>query len=425
MVERGKVRFSIVKDLSDFTETPETKAVVRGYTFDEIGYLTVSVKSGNTTTTFEMLPTDFSVHFEDNGDDTDGYQTSSFACDTLLTLRAGDYSVVRYELYDEGKDLLEASASVNAQFSVYDNQTTEAQVPVTLRESDPYIKDYYALYEIWKALHGEEWYYNGEDYPVGSNWDFNKDPDLWGDQPGVSLHSNGRIAMINLSGFGFYGHMPAAIGQLTELIELYLGTHNDQNLLDYDPTLSSKIGSYDRMAAHKEYLSLAHPAEQFSEPIARALAEKGIKLPETALYDFYTESELIDKETGRSRIQKKDVASGKLVNGLKSIDPAIGKLTKLEKLFIANGELEALPDEMAKLVSCTDLEIYNCPKMLAFPKVIAKMPELVMVNLSNNKQWTSEVVNEGLKALTQSLSKEKIQILYMNENNLTVVPESF
>jgi hypothetical protein len=224
--------------MSDFTQIPETKAVARGYTFDEIGYLTVSVKSGNTTTTFEMLPTDFSVHFADNGDDTDGYQTSSFTCDTLLTLRAGAYQVTSYSVYDESEKLLEVSSEVQSEFVVEDNAVSDVDVPVKLHESDEYIKDYYALYEIWKALHGEEWYYNGEDYPVGSNWDFNKDPDLWGDQPGVSLHSNGRVAMINFSGYGFYGHMPAAIGQLTELVELYLGSHNDSNLSQYDPTLT-------------------------------------------------------------------------------------------------------------------------------------------------------------------------------------------
>ena len=37
------------------------------------------------------------------------------------------------------------------------------------------MKDHYALYAIWKALHGDEWSYQGENYPVGSNWDFNKE----------------------------------------------------------------------------------------------------------------------------------------------------------------------------------------------------------------------------------------------------------
>ena len=205
VVERGKVRFSLTKDMDSFENMPDTKASSNEYTFDEIAYVSVTVRTGNTTLEpFEMLPADFSIHFTDDGVE-DGYQTSSFVCDTLVSLRAGEYDVVRYELYDEGKDLLEANADVKATFTVEDNRTTKAEIPVKLRESMEYIKDYYALYEIWKALHGEDWYYVGENFPAGSNWDFNKDPDLWGDQPGVSLHSNGRVALLNLSDFGFYG----------------------------------------------------------------------------------------------------------------------------------------------------------------------------------------------------------------------------
>ena len=423
VVERGKVRFSIVKDLSDFTETPETKAVVRGYTFDEIGYLTVSVKSGNTTTTFEMLPTDFSVHFEDNGDDTDGYQTSSFACDTLLTLRAGTYQVTSYTVYDEGKNMLEVSSDVHSEFVVEDNVVSHAKVPVKLHESDEYIKDYYALYEIWKALHGEEWYYNGEDYPVGTNWDFNKDPDLWGDQPGVSLHSNGRIAMINFSGYGFYGHMPAAIGQLTQLVELYLGSHNDSNLSQYDPTLTPGKGTANRFERHKQYMSSLHPATPVAEPIARALAENNIYTPATEYYRTMNEDQVIEPGTGRSLIQPMDMSAGKVTNGLLSLPAEFGNLTKLEQLFIANSKITTLPMEMANLTSLTDIEVYNCPDMVEFPLALAQLPELVSANLACNPQWSPEEALKGLKALATGPSKEKIQILYYLGNKLEIIPK--
>lgn len=59
-----------------------------------------------------------------------------------------------------------------------------------------------------------------------------------GHPAGVEVHSNGRVAKITLSDFGFRGHLPAAIGQLTQLIELYLGSHNDANLLEYDPSIA-------------------------------------------------------------------------------------------------------------------------------------------------------------------------------------------
>ena len=423
VVERGKVRFSLIKDMSDFTDTPDTKAAVRSYTFDEISFATISVRTGNTSTEFEMLPADFSIHFDETDDVEDGYMTSSFACDTLLSLRAGKYDIESYALYDASKKLLEANDDVTASFVIEDNRTTEAEVPVKLHESDEYIKDYYALYEIWKSLHGPEWRYVGEDYPAGCNWDFNKDPDLWGDQPGISLHSNGRVALMNISGFGFYGDLSPAIGQLTELVELYLGTHNDSNLLHHDETVAPGKGTANRMERHKSYLSALHPATQMSEPIARALAENNIFIPETAMYQSMQETEILDPATGGMRIKPMDLIHGKLCNGLTSIPAEIGKLTKLEQIFIANGELTELPAEMANLVSCTDMELYNCPKMTKFPLVLAKMPSLITLNIANNSQWSAEEALAGLKALATGAAAEKIQLLYFNQNNLEVLPK--
>ena len=422
-VERGKVKFSLVKDLSDFTDTPDTKAAVRSYTFDEISFVTISVRTGNTSTEFEMLPTDFAIHFDETDDQEDGYRTSSFVCDTLLSLRAGNYAIQSYSLFDESRKLLETNDDLDASFVIEDNKVTEAAVPVKLHEADEYVKDYYALYEIWKSLHGPEWRYVGEDYPAGCNWNFNKDPDLWGDQPGVSLHSNGRVALVNISGFGFYGDMSPALGQLTELVELYLGTHNDSNLLHYDPTIAPGQGTARRMERHKEYLAAMHPATQMAEPIARALAENGIVIPETAMYATMQEADIIDGVTGRMRIKPMDLNHGKLCNGLTSLPAEIGKLTKLEQLFIANGALTELPAEMANLVSCTDLELYNCPLMKKFPMVLAKMPELVTLQVANNRQWEADDLLEGLKALATGPSAEKLQLLYFNQNSLEVIPK--
>lgn len=428
VVERGKVRFTLVKDMSGFEDNPLTKAAERTYTFDEIESVTLNVRSEKgVLTVFEKLPADFSIHFDETDDVEDGYQTSTFICDTLLSLVAGKYTVESYSVYDAGKTLLETNPRINAgagsEFIVKDNETVEATVPIKLYESDEYIKDYYALYEIWKSLGGEDWYYNGEDYPVGSNWDFNKDPDLWGDQPGVSLHSNGRVALINLSGFGFYGHMPEAIGQLTQLVELYLGTHNDSNQSAYDPNVVPADGPSGRMERHRKYMRSLHPATPMSEPVARALAEHDIYIPETEFYKVMAEDQLIDPYTGGTRIQPKDMVHGKLTNGLLSLPKSIGKLTKLEQLLIANSTIPALPAELSELESLTDLEIYNCPEMKEFPMVLAEMPSLVLLNLANNRQWSAEEAYKGIKGLAEGPSAEKIQILYFNENSLEVVPK--
>ena len=434
---RGSARFTFKKAKEDFSNAP-TRATTRQYTFDEIKYVTLTVgqvlQSGSVTNPvkLEKLPTKFSMHFdEDNEMSSDeGYRTSTVACDSLVSLPAAKYRVVAYETYDSSKNLLESNASPKlSEFTVEDNKTTEADVKVSLYQSDEYIKDYYALYEIWKSLDGENWSYVGENFPRGANWEFNKDPDLWGDQPGVQLHSNGRVAKIDISGFAFRGDLSPAIGQLTELIELYLGTHNDTNLISYDPTLDSSKSLSERnrtrLESHGEYLRIIHPATQFAEPCARALAENNIHIAATSLYDTMSESDIIDRKSGAQRIRKMDTNHGTMCNGLRSLPAEIGKLTKLQYLFIANGALETVPEEVGDLVSCTDFELYNCSKLKTFPLQIARMPELVSINISNNSQWSADEIYAGMDAIACGASKEKIQILYARQNSLEELPESF
>ncbi len=423
---RGMASFTLTKDLSALSRAAE-----REYTFDEIAYATLTVEhlASQTKSRLEKLPAEFSIHFDETDDVEDGYQTSSLKCDSLVWLMAGDYRLLGYELFDEKKILLESeSAPAATRFTINTNRKTEISVPVKLHAADAYLKDCYALYEIWQSLDGPNWYYFGEDYAPGTHWDFNKDPDLWCAQPGVQVHPNGRIARLDISNFAFRGDLSPAIGQLTELVELYLGTHNDTNLVTYDPSIAPDQTvaerQLNRMENHKRYLQMIHPATPFSEPMARALAEHHISLPNTAYYEKYTERELIDEKGAARQLVLHDTQHGTLCNGLKSLPKEIGKLQKLSTLFIANSEIETLPDEMAELTACTDLEIYNCPKMVSFPEVIGRMPELISLNLSNNRQWSAEECLKGFNALAEGASKEKIQILYMRECQLEEIPLS-
>lgn len=423
---RGMASFTLTKDLSALSRAAE-----REYTFDEIAYATLTVEhlASQTKSRLDKLPAEFSIHFDETDDVEDGYQTSSLKCDSLVWLMAGDYRLLGYELFDEKKILLESeSAPAATRFTINTNRKTEISVPVKLHAADAYLKDCYALYEIWQSLDGPNWYYFGEDYAPGTNWDFNKDPDLWCAQPGVQVHPNGRIARLDISNFAFRGDLSPAIGQLTELVELYLGTHNDTNLVTYDPSIAPDQTvaerQLNRMENHKRYLQMIHPATPFSEPMARALAEHHISLPNTAYYEKYTERELIDEKGAARQLVLHDTQHGTLCNGLKSLPKEIGKLQKLSTLFIANSEIETLPDEVAELTACTDLEIYNCPKMVSFPEVIGRMPELISLNLSNNRQWSAEECLKGFNALAEGASKEKIQILYMRECQLEEIPLS-
>lgn len=440
VIPRGKARFTLFKagiNKSDYA----TRAPEHEYTFDEISRadITVQNKANSRYYSFEGLKMSFSIHFDENNDadGTFGYKTSSCKCDSLLSLPASDYRITSYTLYDSSRSVLESRSSTEANpiegdFTVEDNKTTDVKVGVTVYLTDSYISDYIALKEIWEALDGPNWYYAGENFQRGCNWNFNKDIDLWGDQPGVQLHVNGRVARIDLSDFGVRGAIPESLGVLDQMVELYLGTHNDTNQFEYDPTADRSqplaLRSRNRLENNKLYLSLRHPASQMSEPCARGLREHGIVVPETALYEKgYTESQIIDPQTGlqAANIGLKDLVSGKLCNGITSIPESIGNLTKLEYLYIANGEITSLPQSISKLESLTDLEIYNCPKMLQFPTQIAQLPELISLNISNNLQWSPEEIYNGLDAIANGASHEKLQILYCTDNNLEELPQSF
>ena len=432
---RGKVKFTLIKDMSSF-QPVSRGSIEREYTFDEIKFVDIVLKkvmNDETNETIgreillENLPAKFSQHFdEDNTQSSnEGWKTSSIVCDTLLSLEADTYRVISYTTKSKksGGDLEFNNTPALSKFKVEDNRTTEARVKVTLYESDEYIKDNYALYKIWKSLNGEKWCYDGENYARGTNWNFNKDVDLWCEQPGVQVHSNGRIARLDLSGFGFSGEMSPAIGQLTELIELYLGTHNDTNNI-YDPSLDLSRPLAERQRNlfddQRAYLRSIHPAIQMSEPCARALMEKGLTSPAIALYEQGgKESDIIDKKTGKQTIVKYDMNHGVLKNGLTKLPAEIGNLKKLETLNIANSTITELPAEIAQLESLSSLEIYNCPKMTKFPTVIAELPALRSVNISNNKQWSSEEMDKGFTALARGKSRKTIEILYARENNLS------
>ncbi|MBQ5648172.1 MAG: DUF4458 domain-containing protein [Alistipes sp.] len=429
---RGKVQFTLIKDMSDFKNTRGERPME--YTFDEIKFVDIALKVvrngdvfGEETIVLENIPTKFSQHFDEENDQSDkhGWKTSSLQCDTLLSLEADTYRVVSYTTKSKkAAGLLEINDNPPlTEFAVEDNKVTETKVKVKLYESDEYIKDNYALYEIWKSLDGPNWCYDGESYPRGTNWNFNKDVDLWCEQPGVQVHANGRIASLDLSNFGFKGHLSSAIGQLTELVVLHLGTHNDTNIM-YDPSLDLKRSHAERQRNlfddQRAYLRSIHPAIQMSEPCAFALMYKGLSSPAISLYENGgKEGDVIDKKSGTQTIRKYDMNHGTLKNGLLSLPKEIGRLKKLETLNIANGELVSLPDSIIHLESLNSLEIYNCPKMISFPTHIGKLPALRSVNISNNKQWSTEEIEKGIEALAKGASRKEIEILYARENNLS------
>ena len=407
---RGMVNFTLVKDFSNFTKSSNS------YLFSNVRKADITVKNlfSSKETTFSNIKMSYKTVVEGNGS---SHQSAIAVSDSVLYLEAGRYAITKYNVYNYSGNLLENNESVsNNEFTILDNKLADAEVPVTMNESAENIKDYFALKAIWEALDGENWSYYGESSPMGINWNFNKDIDMWGNQPGVGLDSNGRVTTMSLGGFGPRGDVPAAIGQLSELKVLTLGTHSDMiGGGDFSSRLRSS-STEDRQEMRMNYYNMFHKKDRrasFSADLQTGFAEMGIKVGNAKpLYSI--------KKASR------DVADGDLNNAITSIPEEIGKLTKLEVFYIANGHISSLPNTLGTMESLTDLEIYNCPKMTTFPSEINALPRLEVLNIARNRQMSGEEFFRGLDDFAKNAKSNKLlQILYSGFNNLEEIPASF
>lgn len=443
-VSRGTVTFKLTKEgLGNGTVT----RAAGQYLFSNIRYVDITVMNtfNRVVTPLKGMKVTYKEDSEkhQNPDNpNDKYMDTGVAtCDSAVWLPAGTYQVVSYTTYSQKgitRPELETQSVRGKSFVVKDNEwTKDANVPIQLMETAEYIKDYKALKKIWEALDGKNWKYNSgvvNNTVYSSNWNFNKELDLWGNQPGVELDDNGRVIGLSFAGFGAKGSVPDAIGQLTELQTLAFGTHGETlsgRLFGEDemtPDMNEEQKQRIRMHYKKTYLDY-DPRLNMSELMQDGINRDGKQQP-------------IKKN---NRITLKDTQIGGLTNHITFVSKAIQRLTKLRMLYLANSpitfqniatEWEDADSEYAKqyadeelswsnLKDLTDVELYNCRNLTQIPEFIYALPELQLLNIACNKgigpvqlraDWTRLADNEN--------TGPKLQILYMSYNNLERFPES-
>lgn len=437
---RGMVSFKLIKQFLK-TRSSEEEA----YPFSSIKMVSFTVKNLFTQEYTEVK--NVRIQYEDDfreatesekaeGFDPDRKVETAYAeCDTVIWLKAGSYQISSYTTYSDkkGRQILETAAvPASKTFVVSDNKKTEnAEVPIRLSQTAEYIKDYRALKAIWESLGGPNWKYYGEANPPGCNWNFNKDLDMWGEQPGVQLLSNGRVASISLLGFGARGNVPDEIGQLTELRILHLGAHDEKlggflaNKVSPNMTLEEKKAF--RMDYDQKFLA-RDIREGMSEILKEGINSGAIKDLAPVLKS--------------NRISPKDVQVGNYTNSITHISKAVMRLTKLEQFYIGNSPItidnffsdieptspyyEEREDLSWKnLTTLTDLEIYNCPKLTALPMdMLANLPEIASLNIACNTGIPGDQLKADWEKFIEGESGDKIQILYMGYNNLEEFPET-
>lgn len=377
-VSRGTVTFKLTK------EGLSTRAAGE-YLFSNIRFIDVTVMNTFTrvTTGLKGMKVTYEEDSKENQNPdnvNDKYMDIGVAtCDSAVWLPAGTYQVVAYTTYSQSgstKPELETQSVRGEPFIVEDNKLTEdANVPIQLKETAEYIKDYKALKAIWEALDGKNWKYNSgivDNTVHPSNWNFNKELDMWGDQPGVDLDANGRVTGLSLAGFGAKGRVPDAIGQLTELKTLAFGTHGE--------TLSGRLFGEDKLAPdmteeQKQRIRM-HYKRMFLDYDPRLnmseLLQDGI--------NRHPKLQPIKKD---NRITLKDTQIGGLTNRITFISKAVQRLTKLQNLYLANSPItydniatdwEDATSEYAKQYADEELSWSNLKDLTDYNRQIKKFP---------------------------------------------------
>ncbi len=340
-----------------------------------------------------------------------------FHTDTL-TLQVGEYTLEHYELYNKSKKFMYAQ-DTNYTFNIQQFNLTESKVNVEIPESEA-LHDYIALKQIWDAMDGKNWSFTGDAETAGANWMFEFEDgtarpiDAWGKQPGVELNTQGRVISLNLGAFNPRGIVPKAIGQLTALQILYLGTHDEEyegdvnegmEKLRYSPYTLAKNGidiRQHRMEIAKERTTLKRKGNN-----------KGI----------YKSPLKYGNNTGTFKfVQPYAQATGEPANRITGIDEAIGNLNNLEILYIANTQMTQLPKALSQLTQLTDLELFNLPLTELDGNIFKNMKELISVNISGLYKMSPENILTALEDLCTNC--EKVQLLYINDNRLTSLPKN-
>ena len=441
-VERGKVKFNLVK------EWEKTRAANQEYLFSNIRLVDISVTNLFTreTVTFPNVKVTYEEDSKenqnpDNADDK--YMDIGKAyCDSTVWLPAGTYQVTSYTTYGKTgavKTKYETQPVKGEAFVVEDNQLNDsAKVPILLSKTAEYIKDYEALKAIWESLDGKDWSFYGDATFHGANWNFNKELDMWGDQPGVTLNSNGRVTGLVLAGFGAKGIVPDAIGQLTELQVLNLGSHDEKigaNIFtDYDANILTAAKKQSMRHDYETKFLKYDPRAFMSEMIIESVnSDKNLKHGMTR----------IKKD---SRINLKDAQIGTMTNQITGVSKAIYRLTKLQQFYIGNspitsGEVcakfynaddatygkfaseftDAAWDNMTNL---TDMELYNCPKITRLPEFYYGLPAMQALNLARCKGISAAQLRDDWERLATEKTGKTLQILYLSYNNLEEFPSS-
>jgi leucine-rich repeat protein SHOC2 len=241
-------------------------------------------------------------------------------------------------------------------------------------------------------------------------WRVAAGPEEW---RGVTM-DGGRVVELELGEMGLTGAVPAEIGQLTSLAELWL----DGNQLTSVPAEIGRLTSLTMLYLHNNQLTSV-PAEIGQLTSLRVLSLYNNKLTSvpaeigqlTSLRVFWLYNNKLTSvpaEIGQlTSLTRLDLYG----NQLTSLPTEIGQLTSLERLYLGHNQLTSVPTEIGQLTSLRKLGL-QANQLTSVPAGIWRFTSLESLGLGGNK----------LKGVPTEIGQlTSLRELDLRENQLTSV----
>ncbi len=255
--------------------------------------------------------------------------------------------------------------------------------PLFCMAQDRY-NDSLALVALHTATDGTNW---------TNTWNLTESMDTW---HGVGLSENGRVDFLDLSSNELSGNIPPEIGQLTNLVRLWISdnqlTGNIPPEIENMTSLITVILSGNQLSGeipveitnlathHLTYLSLG--SNQLSGSIPSQFGNM------TNLISLSLENNQltgnIPPEIGNMTNLEGINLSGNQLTG--NIPPQIGNLINLKHLYLTNNGLTGnIPDEIGNLINLQSLYLYNNELTGNIPNTIGNLVNLKIISAYNNQ----------------------------------------
>jgi len=243
--------------------------------------------------------------------------------------------------------------------------------------------DSLALVSFYNSTNGASW---------ATTWDLNQPVDTW---YGVSLNGNGCVEMLQLEYNNLSGSLPAEIGNLSSLANLYLSGNQ----------LTGALPENLKNLASLEYLAIG--GNQLSGTLPAWIGDLS-NLKEMLLYDNQFTGPIPDEIGNLAQLNYLNIS----YNQFTSIPTTIDNLTNLSGLIMAYNSITALPTSMGNLTGLTSL-VLTGHQLGSLPSWISNLVNLNYLDIGDNNLTTfpSELQN-----LTQ------LNRLYMSNNTISTIP---